>query len=53
MEANQTLLDLLVEFYGARKPELRNAGPARTAQPIESLPLDTALETASHFPFLP
>ena len=53
MEANRTLLDLLVEFYGARKPELRNAGAARTAQAIERLPLETALEKVSRFPFLP
>lgn len=53
MQPTQTLLELLVEYYGARRYAREQALKAKASQLIEPRPADTALEQTSRFPFLP
>jgi len=53
MQPTQTLLDLLVEFYSARRAAGAAPQEAPSLNAAETLPSDTALERAAHFPFLP
>jgi hypothetical protein len=50
MQPTQTLLELLVEFYAARKSRRPEGAKPH---PIEPLPIEAALEKKSRFPFLP
>lgn len=51
MQPTRTLLDLLVDYYGARRYAREQALKAEPRQLPE--PVDAELEQASRFPFLP